>query len=100
MKRSVRVIVLLSLIFAVAIPNLAAEEPEKYPSKPVTMFHAYAAGGSTDLAARAVASVAPKYFSQPIVVVPKPGERDLWLCRFWPRPSRTATPIISDGTAN
>lgn len=73
MKRSVRVIVLLSLIFAVAIPNLAAEEPEKYPSKPVTMFHAYAAGGSTDLAARAVASVAPKYFSQPIVVVPKPG---------------------------
>jgi hypothetical protein len=33
----------------------------------------FAAGGSTDLTCRAVGSVAPKYFSQPIVSMPKPG---------------------------
>ena len=71
MKGFIRVIVCFFLILGVAVPTLAAEEP--YPSKQVTMFHAYAPAGSTDLSARALASVAPKYFSQPIIVVPKPG---------------------------
>ncbi len=73
MEKIIRAIVFCFLIFGAVIPALAAEDPEKYPSKPVTLFHAYAPGGSTDLAARAVAAVAPKYFSQPIIVVPKPG---------------------------
>ena len=71
MKGLVKVVALFSLIIGFAASVLAAEEP--YPSKPVTLSQAYAAGGSTDMVARAIAAVAPKYFSQPIVVVPKPG---------------------------
>jgi tripartite-type tricarboxylate transporter receptor subunit TctC len=44
-----------------------------YPDKPIQLIVPYGAGGSTDLLARAVAQVAPRYFSQPLVVVNKPG---------------------------
>jgi tripartite-type tricarboxylate transporter receptor subunit TctC len=56
-------------VLALATTAGAAE----YPEKPVQMIVPYAAGGSTDVLARAVAQVAPKYFSQPLVVVNKPG---------------------------
>jgi tripartite-type tricarboxylate transporter receptor subunit TctC len=44
-----------------------------YPDKPIQLIVPYGAGGSTDLLARAVATVAPKYFPQPVVVVNKGG---------------------------
>lgn len=44
-----------------------------YPEKPIQLIVPYGAGGSTDLLARAVATVAPKYFPQPVVVVNKGG---------------------------
>lgn len=44
-----------------------------FPSKPVQLVVPYAAGGSTDLLARAVGQVAPKHFSVPVVVVNKTG---------------------------
>jgi tripartite-type tricarboxylate transporter receptor subunit TctC len=44
-----------------------------YPDKPIQLIVPYGAGGSTDVLARAVAQVAPKYFSQPVVVVNKGG---------------------------
>lgn len=44
-----------------------------YPEKPIQLIVPYGAGGSTDVLARAVAQVAPKYFPQPVVVVNKPG---------------------------
>jgi tripartite-type tricarboxylate transporter receptor subunit TctC len=44
-----------------------------YPDKPIQLIVPYGAGGSTDLLARAIAQVAPKYFSQPLVVVNKAG---------------------------
>lgn len=44
-----------------------------FPEKPIQLVVPYGAGGSTDLLARAIAQVAPKYFSQPLVVVNKPG---------------------------
>ncbi|HQY47250.1 MAG TPA: tripartite tricarboxylate transporter substrate binding protein, partial [Usitatibacteraceae bacterium] len=44
-----------------------------YPEKPIQLIVPYGAGGSTDLLARAVAQVAPKYFPQPVVVVNKGG---------------------------
>lgn len=64
---------LFFVLLFLAPGSLAAEEPEKYPSRPVTLTGAFAAGGSTDLTCRVIASVAPKYFSQPIVTMPKPG---------------------------
>jgi tripartite-type tricarboxylate transporter receptor subunit TctC len=55
-------------LFVAATSGLAA-----YPEKPIQLIVPYGAGGSTDLLARAIAQVAPKYFSQPLVVVNKTG---------------------------
>ena len=73
MRKITKILALSSLFLAFAGVTLDAEEPEKYPSRPVTLTGAFAAGGSTDLTCRAIGSVAPKYFSQPIISVPKPG---------------------------
>ncbi len=73
MRAIIKVPVLSLLLLTLAWVNLGAEETEKYPSRPVTLTGAFAAGGSTDLTCRAFGSVAPKYFSQPIISVPKPG---------------------------
>ena len=56
-----------------ALAAAATVAAGEYPEKPIQLVVPYGAGGSTDLLARAVAQVAPKYFSQPIVVVNKPG---------------------------
>ena len=73
MRAIMKILVLSLLLLALATVTLGAEGPEKYPSRPVTLTGAFAAGGSTDLTCRAIGSVAPKYFSQPIISVPKPG---------------------------
>jgi tripartite-type tricarboxylate transporter receptor subunit TctC len=44
-----------------------------YPTKPVQLMVAYPAGGSTDIGARIVASIAEKAIGQPIVVINKGG---------------------------
>jgi tripartite-type tricarboxylate transporter receptor subunit TctC len=46
---------------------------QNYPTKPVQLMVAYPAGGSTDVGARIVASIAEKTLGQPIVVVNKGG---------------------------
>ena len=45
----------------------------KYPDKPVTLVVPYGPGGASDLAARALASVAPNITGEPLVVVNRPG---------------------------
>jgi tripartite-type tricarboxylate transporter receptor subunit TctC len=68
-KRIVQGLCLVGLVLlAIAAPAAAA-----YPDKPIQLIMPYAAGGSTDLLARALAQVAPKYFPQPLVVVNKAG---------------------------
>ncbi len=71
-KRSILVPVLtvLALLVAAVLPALAAE---KYPTKPIELIVPYSAGGSTDVLARAIVKVAPKYFDVPLVVVNKAG---------------------------
>jgi tripartite-type tricarboxylate transporter receptor subunit TctC len=44
-----------------------------YPSKPITIVAPFAAGGASDVTARALAAVAPRYIGQSIVVVNRPG---------------------------
>jgi tripartite-type tricarboxylate transporter receptor subunit TctC len=44
-----------------------------FPNKPINLIVPYGAGGSTDVMARAIATVAPKYFPQPLVVINKAG---------------------------
>ena len=46
---------------------------DDYPSKPITMFVGYKAGGQTDLVGRATAKVLSDQLGVPVNVVNKPG---------------------------
>ena len=50
-------------------PTAMAQE---FPTKPVTLIIPVGAGGSHDLTARAVTSVASNYLGQPIIIQLKP----------------------------
>ena len=63
----VRCLAVLALLIATAAG--AAE----YPTKPIQLLVMFPAGGSTDIGARIVASIAEKELGQPIVVVNKSG---------------------------
>ena len=63
-------IVLLVVVLAIAGP---AVSQDKFPSKPINVIVPFTAGGSTDLLARAVEKVWPKYSPQPLVIINKPG---------------------------
>jgi tripartite-type tricarboxylate transporter receptor subunit TctC len=68
--RLVPVVVVAGLILvAFGSPVQAAD----YPNKPIQFIVPYAAGGATDLWARAIAQVAPRFFLVPVVVVNKAG---------------------------
>jgi tripartite-type tricarboxylate transporter receptor subunit TctC len=62
-------------LLAVALAALcwAPAARAAYPDKPIQLIVPYGAGGSTDLLARAMAQVAPKYLPQPVAVVNKAG---------------------------
>jgi tripartite-type tricarboxylate transporter receptor subunit TctC len=51
----------------------AAGTAQEFPTKPIELVIPYAAGGSHDLTARALASVAHQYIGQPMLVALKPG---------------------------
>jgi tripartite-type tricarboxylate transporter receptor subunit TctC len=71
MKKAVAVIAAVLFAFvAVPVASIAADP---YPSKPVTAIVPMAAGGSSDLLARAIEKFWTKYSKQPLVVVNKPG---------------------------
>jgi tripartite-type tricarboxylate transporter receptor subunit TctC len=52
------------------VPTAGGQE---FPTKPVTLIIPVGAGGSHDLTARAVTSVAINYLGQPIIIQLKPG---------------------------
>jgi len=60
-------------IAAVLLFVLSGTAFAAYPTKPVTMIVAYAAGGSTDILARITAKYLEAELNQPFVVVNKPG---------------------------
>jgi tripartite-type tricarboxylate transporter receptor subunit TctC len=59
------------LVLAVAAAPLGAQDA--YPSKPITVWVGFPAGGGTDILTRALAESAEKLLGQKIVVVNKPG---------------------------
>src|SRR5262249_4832912 len=64
------------LVGVAAIACLAAPLPaaaQDFPTKPIELVLPYGPGGSHDLTARAIASVAQQYLGQPLLVVLKPG---------------------------
>jgi tripartite-type tricarboxylate transporter receptor subunit TctC len=62
------VFVLAGLLF---LPALV--KAQDYPREPITFIVPWAAGGATDLAARAVGKVLPKYLGQQLIIINKPG---------------------------
>src|SRR5574341_170877 len=64
-------------LMAVILGDLAGASPawaaEDFPGKPVTLVIPVGAGGSHDLTARALASVAHQYLGQPLIIELKPG---------------------------
>ena len=72
-RRRFRILVggVASLALALlACPALGVEE---FPTKPITLVIPFGAGGSHDLTARALVSVALQHLSQPLIVQLRPG---------------------------
>lgn len=65
-----KAVLLASLVILISGASSAAQE---FPTKPIELVIPYAAGGSHDLTARALASVAHQYIGQPMLVMLKPG---------------------------
>lgn len=58
---------------AATVAAAAGAGAQDFPNKPVQLMVAYPPGGSTDVGARIVASIAEKSLGQPMVVINKPG---------------------------
>jgi len=71
MKRIV--VVFAAVMFGCVALPAASMAADAFPSKPITAVVPMAAGGSSDLLARAIEKFWPKYSKQPLVVVNKPG---------------------------
>ncbi len=66
--------IITSALAAAAVAATAATAmAQSYPTKPITMIVPWPAGGSTDVAMRAIAEAAPKHLGQPIVTDNKAG---------------------------
>jgi tripartite-type tricarboxylate transporter receptor subunit TctC len=72
MKRILSSSVIVTLVAALMVTGVAMAQ-DKFPSKPINVIVPFSAGGSTDLLARAVEKIWPKYSPQPMVIVNKPG---------------------------
>jgi tripartite-type tricarboxylate transporter receptor subunit TctC len=70
MSRLVTAAFAATFALAAAFAGAAAQQ---YPTRPIQLMVAFPAGGSTDIAARIVASIAEKELGQSIVVVNKGG---------------------------
>jgi tripartite-type tricarboxylate transporter receptor subunit TctC len=64
---------LLAALAALPAFATAPAKAQNFPTKPVTLVVPWPAGGSTDLAMRALADATQKHLGQPIVVENKPG---------------------------
>jgi len=69
--KKLTVVVMISVFMICAFP--LSGFCDNYPSKPIKLIVTWGAGGSTDIIARKIASIAEKKLGQPIVVENKPG---------------------------
>src|SRR4030042_5911375 len=61
------------IVLMVSILGTPFTQAQDYPAKPVILVIPFGAGGSHDLTARAVTSVAGDFLGQPMLVSLKPG---------------------------
>jgi tripartite-type tricarboxylate transporter receptor subunit TctC len=66
-------LVSLTLVGLLLLCGVGVVSAAGFPEKPINLIVPYGAGGSSDVMARAISTVAPKYFPQPLVVINKPG---------------------------
>ena len=71
LPRLIAVIATAALLFQHI--SVAGAKDSDYPTKPITLYISFGAGGTTDLASRALGNVAAKYLGQPFVYVNKAG---------------------------
>lgn len=71
--RTVMWTVILGALAALGQLTAAPAQAQNFPTKPVTFIVPWPAGGSTDLAIRALADATQKHLGQPIVIDNKPG---------------------------
>ena len=64
---------IVAALFLTAVPALAQEKPDAYPSRPIKIMIGFAPGGSTDAPMRVLAQKAGALLKQPIVIENKPG---------------------------
>jgi len=72
----------IALVLALSMIALQTQAWAKYPTKPIELYTPYGPGGESDLAARALASVAHTYIGQPVLVVNKGGAGGAIACSF------------------
>lgn len=72
MRRRTAHALVLAAIAAGVVPHALARA-EEFPARPIELVIPFGPGGSHDLTARALASVAQPYLGQPLLVVLKPG---------------------------
>ena len=63
----------LALLVGMAIMPVSAMAQQDYPNRPIKIVVPYGAGGTTDISARQMATMAEKILGQPIVVENHPG---------------------------
>ncbi len=68
-----KLVTILSSIFVVLFLLTLVYAQEKYPNRPVEVIGLWSAGGSTDLATRALCEAVKKHFGQPWIIIEKPG---------------------------
>jgi len=68
-----RLATVLTMMVGAVVWMTGAVQAEEYPSRPITMYVGYKAGGQTDLVGRAAAKVLSDQLGVPVNVVNKPG---------------------------
>src|SRR5438093_13720632 len=61
------------IVLALLLASASTVAAQDFPTKPIELVLPYGPGGSHDLTARAIASVAQQHLGQPLLVVLKPG---------------------------
>lgn len=72
-KRTGKRVLAYFIVLTITLLGSQFVQAQEYPTKPVVLVIPFGAGGSHDLTARAVTSVAADYLGQPMLVQLKPG---------------------------